>query len=390
MSKSFSIKNIHLIQVLIVTTLFFSSCQTDKARNNESTELATTSASLSSDAPAPISLENVWVKLGDSKGEIDKENDIASVESAEFSPDGKYIISGSKKGWEAIMWEVETGNKVWENKLFAEIEAVAFSCDGRFVAIGGEDKSIRIYISADGTEVQLLNLKAPVDGLRFSNNGNFLVGGDEAGIIHKWQTSDWKEIKTAIQGEDEAAGGAQGKHADINSIDFTKDDKYMSSAGRNSVIKLWNVADMSLIRTFEGHTGSVKSARISPDGKLVASASAAPDSTGDNTVRVWDFETGKQLVEFDHQLGMEAVEFTPDGKFLLAGGREGGGYDAVNITNGFIYVYQIPADPIKDKIKEVYKKPVFRSEYLHFSNDGKLLVSSHEDGTLRLWKVLIK
>ena len=390
MSKISSLKNFSLVvQTVIVGVLFcHTSCQKSTTQNNETTGLSTTSASITKGSSPPVSFKKVWVKLGDSEGKVDHENDIASVESAEFSPDGKYIISGSKKGWEVIMWEVETGNKIWENKLDAEIEAVAFSQSGQYVAIGGEDRSIHIFNAADGKELQLLTLTAPVDGLRFSNSGELLIGGDEAGIIHIWQTSDWKEVLTAEQGEDESAGGAQGKHADINSIDFTKDDKYVSSAGRNSVVKIWNVEDMSLIRTLEGHTGSVKSARISPDGKLVASASAAPDSTGDNSVRVWDMNTGKQLAQFSHKLGMEAVEFTPDGKFLLAGGREGGGYDAENVTNGFIYVYQIPVDPFKDKIEEVYKKPVFRSEYLHFSKYGNLLVSSHEDGTLRLWKVV--
>ncbi|CAA9210639.1 MAG: hypothetical protein AVDCRST_MAG56-2328 [uncultured Cytophagales bacterium] len=126
----------------------------------------------------------------------------------------------------------------------------------------------------------------------------------------------------------------------------------------------------------------------SPDGKLVASSSADPDTVkGDNSVRVWDFATGKQLAHFKHPKGMEAVEFSPDGKYLLAGGRQGGGYEAKTVTNGFIYVYRIPADPQKEAITLVTKKPVFRSEYLHFSRDGRQLVTAHEDGTVRLWQV---
>ena len=108
---------------------------------------------------------------------------------------------------------------------------------------------------------------------------------------------------------------------------------------------------------------------------------------GDNSVRVWDFATGKQLAHFKHPKGMEAVEFSPDGKYLLAGGRQGGGYEAKTVTNGFIYVYRIPADPQKEAITLVTKKPLFRSEYLHFSRDGRQLVTAHEDGTVRLWQV---
>ena len=53
----------------------------------------------------------------------------------------------------------------------------------------------------------------------------------------------------------------------------------------------------------------------------------------------------------------------------------------------FIYVYRIPADPLKEEITPVTRKPEFRSEYLHFSRDGKQLVTAHEDGTVRLWQV---
>ncbi len=376
-----------LLPVMLAASLL-AACTGKGDQQAASTDSTYTPATLTSaEESSPVAFENVWVKLGDSEGGIDCECGIASIESAEFSPDGKYIVSGSKKGRDVIMWETETGNRKWEKKLAEEIEAVAFSRDGRYVAIGGEDKSIHILNAGDGREVKLLKLTAPIDGMRFSNKGDLLVGGDEAGLIHVWRTSDRKETHTARQGDDEAAGGPKGKHADINSIDFTSDDQYMSTAGRNSVVKLWKVSDMSLVRTLEGHTGSVKSARISPDGKLVASASADPDTLkGDNSVRVWDF-TGRQLAHFKHPKGMEAVEFSPSGKFLLAGGRQGGGYDVKATTNGFVYAYAIPANPQTEEIKLVNKLPVFRSEYLHFTQDGKRLVTSHEDGTLRLWNV---
>lgn len=347
-------------------------------------------------APTVIDLEPVWVRLGDSYGKEDVENVTESVESAEFSPDGKYIVSGAKKGWEIMVWETATGNKVWENKLSEETEAVAFSRDGRYVAAGGEYKAVYIFDAKTGKEIEKLSVGASLDGMRFSNSGNLLVAGDEMGRIHVWRTSDWEELHTLIQGEDEAANdgarGARGRHADVNSIDFTRDDQYMASAGRNQVVKIWKVADGSLVRTLEGHQGTVKTTRISPDGKLVAAG--AGNGGG---VRVWDFDTGKELAHLP-AAGMitEAVEFTPDGRFLVVGGNEGEGRVGTKVENpgfengdgkAFIRIYQVPENG-RGEYKLVLKKPVFRQEYFHFTSDGNQMVSSHEDGTLRLWRVL--
>ncbi len=359
-----------------------------QSRNSDVSEADTMLDSIAETSHG-FSLVGTWTRVADSEGAIDQEKGIASTEAAEFSPDAKFIISGSKKGREVILWETVSGSKIWEKKWNEEIEAVAFSRDGSCVAIGGEDHTIKILNVRDGSIQKELSLNASVDGLRFSHKGDLLVGGDEHGLVHVWRTSDWSKMSTIVHGDEYGpVNGKQAVQADVNSIDFSQDDGYISSAGRNGLVKIWSASDMNLIRTLKGHTGSIKSARFSPDGKILASASASPDSSGDNSIRVWDIKSGDQLAEFKHVLGMEAVEFSPDGTFLLAGGREGGGYDAAEITQGFIYVYKIPVDPRKDPISLAKKYPVFRTEYLHFARGGKQLVSAHEDGTIRLWTVI--
>jgi WD40 repeat protein len=68
------------------------------------------------------------------------------------------------------------------------------------------------------------------------------------------------------------------------------------------------IKEMAVLR---GHTKSVSSLAFSPDGKTVASGSS------DETIRIWDFETGKELSCYKEQDGkVIAVAFTPDGKSL--------------------------------------------------------------------------
>ncbi|NDJ75423.1 MAG: WD40 repeat domain-containing protein [Chloroflexi bacterium] len=330
-------------------------------------------------ATGPVDLEPVWVRVGDSAGEIDQENDTASIEAAEFSPDGNMIISGAKEANDLVLWDVVTGDEIWRQAHQAEIESLSFSPDGNYIASGGEDNLVRVWRVSDGEQVATLEHTASIEGMRFSHSGAILATGDESGRVNLWDTSSvdptaWTLASYAGHGDD------------VNSVDFTTDDEYLVSGGRNNLIRIWRITGsgpelrLERVRHITGHGNSVKSVRISPDNRLIASAAANGDDTGDCSVRVWDFETGEQLQQFDNVKGMEAVEWTPDGQYLLTGGREGKGDTGI----GNIRIYAVPSDPT-EPFTLVHMEPVFRQEYLHFNSAGTQLVSSHEDGTVRLW-----
>lgn len=340
-----------------------------------------------------LQLDHVWTRIGDSQGVVDEEHDIASVESAEFSPDGTLIASGAKKGREIRVWDTATGAMLWEQKHDQEVEVVAFTRDGRYLATGGEDCKVRVWRAGDGEPIRTLDHIASIDGMRFSHSGSLLATGDEAGQVNIWDTSDpdplnWPStpLYTVEHGPDENRPGGGSGHSDVNSIDWTQDDRFIVTTGRNLVVKCWEVAhmgddDYGLRRTFSGHTGSVKSVRLSPDGRYVAAGA------GNSMVKVWTFDDGALVATLtlsEPDATMEAVEFSPDGRFLLTGGTEGK-YTHDGLGN--IRFYRVPRDP-GDNYELVSTEPVFRQEYFHFNSDGSLLVSSHEDGTLRLWQVL--
>jgi len=341
----------------------------------------------------------VWTRLGDSAGAVDEEHDIASVESAEFSPGDSLIASGAKKDGSVRVWRVagdSDAGPIWtqyhENDPENEVEVVAWTRDGKYVLSGGEDWRVRVWRASDGEPVTVLNHIASIDGMRFSHSGGLLATGDEAGQVNIWDTSDpdplnWPATPLYIveHGPDQNRPGGGTGHSDVNSIDWTKDDRFIVTAGRNMVVKRWEVAqldsaDQGLRMTYSGFASSIKSVRLSPDGKYVASGAK------NSTVKIWTFDDGALVTTFtisEPDVTMEAVEFSPDGQFLITGGTEGK-YSHAGMGN--IRFYRVPRDP-GDNYELVLTEPVFRQEYFHFNSDGSLLVSSHEDGTLRLWQV---
>ena len=353
-------------------------------------------------------LKPVWVRVGDSEGAVDQENAIASVESAEFSPDGQFIATGAKHGGDVRLWTID-GEEVWqrfhENDPNDEVEVIAWTKDGQHVLSGGEDFRVRVWRAEDGTQVQALKHAASIDGMRLSHSGDLLATGDENGQISIWDTSapdprDWPDEPIAVvdQGYD-PEGGARPDHADVNSIDWTRDDRFIVTAGRNGVVKRWEVAamgeaDQGLRQTYRGFDDSIKSVRLSPDDRLIA---AGGQKSPDALVLVWDYETGEVVKRIAYPTfpKIEAVEWTPDGRYLLTGGIEGVEFDQnpegmgdvaekYDSNNG---IGHIRAHDRESDFELAAEEEVYRQEYLHFNADGSRLVSGHEDGTVRLWDV---
>jgi WD40 repeat protein len=131
-------------------------------------------------------------------------------------------------------------------------------------------------------------------------------------------------------------------------------------------VKSIDVKKRKVMKEYRGPTGSVKSVRFSRDQKFLASGGF------DNTVRLFDVKTGELINTFEEPLRVEAVAFTPDSQFLLSGGHQ-----------KKISFYRL------SDMELVYELPSPRTEYLDFSRDGRLLLTSHEDsGLLSLYMMI--
>lgn len=154
-----------------------------------------------------------------------------------------------------------------------------------------------------------------------------------------------------------------------------------------------------------GHTDNINSVCFSPDDRYVASGSE------DNTIKLWDFTTGKELKTFTDTDKIYSVSFSADGKYIVSGGRAGA--KLWNIQSGAVTKlsevetqiaelssdgkYAIATASYEGKIMLIPTTPgekkkffVGHAGYLwcaKFSPDGKYFASGCDDKTIRLWNI---
>jgi hypothetical protein len=110
-----------------------------------------------------------------------------------------------------------------------------------------------------------------VNSVSFSPDGKTLASGSYDKTIKVWNLETGKEIRTL-----------NGHSNTVNSVSFSPDGKTLASGSHDKTIKLWNLETGKEIRTLNGHSNTVNSVSFSPDGKTLASGS------GDNTIKLWN------------------------------------------------------------------------------------------------------
>ncbi len=200
----------------------------------------------------------------------------AGVNSVAFSPDGKMLASGSVDNT-IKLWDVETGSLIRTLTCHkAGGNSVVFSPDGEMLASGSTDGAIELWDAKSGSLIRTLTGYTGMGNVllvAFSPDGRMLASGSTEGTIELWDVNSGSLIRTLT--------GYTGM-GDVLSVAFSPDGKTVASGSTDSAIELWDVKTGSFIRTLTGHTDAVTSVAFSPDGMTLASSSQ------DNTVLIWD------------------------------------------------------------------------------------------------------
>ncbi|WP_165226488.1 WD40 repeat domain-containing serine/threonine protein kinase [Aquisphaera insulae] len=188
-----------------------------------------------------------------------------------FRPDGA-VLAAADHG-RVRLWDVGSGRErpPLDHPIHSA-QAVAFSPDGRRLAVSGDDTDAAVIDAETGRSVTRLRGHADrIPTIAYSPDGLRLLTGSEDHTARLWDATDGRPLAIL-----------RGHRHQIYSAIFHPDGTRIATAGRDRSIRIWDASRGDEFLRLEGHQDYVMSLAFTPDGATLVSGS------GDRTARLWD------------------------------------------------------------------------------------------------------
>lgn len=319
---------------------------------------------LAIEKPAAIPLLQNWKCIQTLTGHSDGGLDwYAGVTCIAFSPNQEWIVSGSEDHTIKV-WELSTGQEIRTLAGHAGffVRSIAIRPDGELLASAGDD-IIKLWDLKTGEEIRTLSGHSSViQRLVFSPDGKVLISAGNDTTIKIWNPDNGQVMRTI-----------GGNHL-IEALSISSDGQTIASGdgdlkAKLYSVKLWNFNTGEEIRTFSGHSNTIRAIAFSPDGQLLASGSC------DKTIKIWQVETGQLLYTLTGHSGwfaaVNSVAFSPDGKILASGSDD----KTIKLWN-----------PLTGKTILTLSGHSKGVNSVVFGADGQTLASGSGDKTVKIWR----
>ncbi len=240
------------------------------------------------------------------------------VRSLEFSPNGKTLAVGMKKGL-VYFWDVDTRSRIFktnsDGKAYLSVEHgfVKFSPDSKQAAIVGPHRVVTLWDLEQQRRVAVFNYPHAIgkfESITFSPDGTQLYtgigwsGGEDGVLI--WNLHDATKPVTKLDHRG---------HSGVRCLAISSDQTILASG--HDDIKLWRLPQFEYLRSLSipgrnfGETGP-SSLCFSPDGKWLAAGNLS-----DSVWKIWDTDTWQQKMELSHRDIVSGIGFSPEGDRLV-------------------------------------------------------------------------
>lgn len=327
--------------------------------------------------------------------------------SVSFSPDGQLVAAGGSSGsgdapiW---VWRVSNGAPVASLAGFKDaVTSVAFSRDGQLLAGSGGVGTLAGYTALKVWRVSGWTARTFTENMGYITSIAFSPDGQQVAAatggsftIKLWNTLSGSEVRTFILNPPKYPFN----NSDIiHAITFSPNGQWLAAGFGYPGPAPWNrplggarifrVSDGTEISSLYGPLGPVVSVAFSPNGQYLAMGSN--ESYFDNVyarINLWQVSDGTSPITPTLMFGWEAfrpaissVAFSPDGRYLAAGGTDSGGYA--------IKLWQVSdgTSLITPTLRFTITASMGRVRSLAFSTDGRYLASGNDDRLVWLWRV---
>lgn len=247
-----------------------------------------------------------------------------SVESGTFTPDSLHIVSGSDNKTFKI-WDIATGQAWKECKIGDDLytlQSVSFSPDGLRIAVGASRGSV--YYPCHRPELLLWR----INHLYEHDMTDIRLGGTDFHTSIKYDkisnprrlystSSPLPLIGDSKDLDSDDNDAAEGHSSYIQSVAFSRNGCLIVSGSYDHTVQLWDARTRQHVARLGAHSDTVYSVAFSPDDLRIVSGS------GDNTVRIWNVNIQrrnaiKKPLKVGHTDYIYHVGFSPNGRWIIS------------------------------------------------------------------------
>ncbi|HEY0343355.1 MAG TPA: WD40 repeat domain-containing protein [Solirubrobacteraceae bacterium] len=297
--------------------------------------------------------------------------------SVAFSPNGRSVLAVTPDG-RARLWDLARRRlvKIMRDGGGGAINSAAFSRDGTRFVTAGDDTTAKVYETKGGKHRATLKHGSQVSTAQFSPDGVWIVTGGATGTARIWDASKPSRA-VAIVGRPET-----GSEGFILTAAFSPDGKRLVTSGDGGA-RLWDTGRQQPVAVLPARANTAGTTDVSPDGQLLVT------SGRDGIVRVWRMADGRSVEALRGPKPAAVVKhsrpatrnrrFPRHGIFAAGFSANGKRFLTVGLDGASVWdtrTWRKLAD-LGETSPGAFSAA--------FSPDGTLVVTSHRDGTLRVW-----